>query len=134
MPPTDKYRVIHIDDEHEQLFFAKTFLEEADPAIEVISVMNSDELLEALDEKIDCIVSDYVMPEMDGMEVCRLVKERSSVPYVIYTGRGSEVVAEAAFNSGVDDYYIHTDIEKIYCCHFFPFYHACRCGPPYLAA
>jgi PAS domain S-box-containing protein len=104
VPPTDKYRVIHIDDEQEQLFFAKTFLEEADPAIEVISVMNADELLEALDERIDCIVSDYVMPEMDGMEVCRLVKEKSNVPYVIYTGRGSEVVAEAAFNSGVDDY------------------------------
>ena len=104
VPHTDKYRVIHIDDEHEQLFFAKTFLEEADPSIEVISVMNAEELLEALDEKIDCIVSDYVMPEMDGMEVCRLVKERSNIPYVIYTGRGSEVVAEAAFNSGVDDY------------------------------
>jgi hypothetical protein len=32
VPPSDKYRVIHIDDEHEQLFFAKTFLEEADPS------------------------------------------------------------------------------------------------------
>lgn len=104
VPLTDKYRVIHIDDEHEQLFFAKTFLEEADPSIEVISVGNSDELLEFLDDSIDCIVSDYVMPVMNGMEVCELVKEKYSVPYVIYTGRGSEVVAEAAFNSGVDDY------------------------------
>lgn len=104
VPPTDKYRVIHIDDENEQLFFAKTFLEEADPSIEVVSVSNHSELLEVLDESIDCIVSDYVMPEMNGMEVCRLVKQKCSVPYVIYTGRGSEVVAEAAFNSGVDDY------------------------------
>ena len=104
VPPTDKYRVIHIDDENEQLFFAKTFLEEADPDIEVISVNHSEELFDALDDSIDCIVSDYVMPELNGMEVCKLVKEKCNVPYVIYTGRGSEVVAEAAFNSGVDDY------------------------------
>jgi len=103
-PPTDKYRVLHIDDEDEQLFFAKTFLEEADPCLEMISVNNTEELLEFLDETVDCVVADYVMPGLNGMELCEKVKELSDVPYLIYTGRGSEVVAEAAFNWGVDDY------------------------------
>ena len=103
-PPTDKYRVLHIDDEDEQLFFAKTFIEEADPRLEIIPVKTSEELLEFLDDTVDCVVSDYVMPGLNGMELCEKVKELSDVPYVIYTGRGSEVVAEAAFNWGVDDY------------------------------
>ena len=104
LPPSDKYVVLHIDDEEEQLFFAKTFLEEADPSLEIISVKTTDELLSKLNDGIDCIVADYVMPDLNGMELCKLVKELHDVPFIMYTGRGSEVVAEAAFQSGVDDY------------------------------
>ncbi len=104
LSPSDKYVVLHIDDESEQLFFAKTFLEEADPELEIISVRSTDELLRRLDEGVDCIVSDYVMPGVNGMELCRRVKQKHNIPFIMYTGRGSEVVAEAAFQSGVDDY------------------------------
>ncbi len=104
LPPTDKYVVLHIDDEPEQLFFAKTFLEESDPSLDIVSVKTSKELLDRLDEQVDCIVADYVMPDLNGMELCKLVKETFNTPFIMYTGRGSEVVAEAAFQSGVDDY------------------------------
>ncbi len=97
-------RVLHIDDEEAQLVFAKTFLEDADPGLEVESFRDPSELLGALDDSVDCVVSDYIMPVMDGMELCQRVKERASVPFILYTGRGSEVVAEAAFKRGVDDY------------------------------
>jgi len=99
-----KVKVLHIDDEEEQLMFAKLFLEEADPSIQVVSVKSAGDLLDALDESVGCVVSDYVMPGADGMELCRSVKRRYPVPFILYTGRGSEVVAEAAFKSGVDDY------------------------------
>jgi len=99
-----RVRVLHIDDEEAQLVFAKTFLEDADPGLEVASYSDPYELLGALDDSVDCVVSDYVMPSMDGMELCMRVKERASVPFILYTGRGSEVVAEAAFRRGVDDY------------------------------
>lgn len=102
--PSDKYTVLHIDDEEEQLFFAKTFLEESDPSLEIISVNSMDELLTSLDDDVDCIVADYVMPGVNGMEVCRQIKKHHDTPFIMYTGRGSEVVAEAAFQSGVDDY------------------------------
>ena len=104
LPPTDKYVVLHIDDEDEQLFFAKTFLEEADPSLDIVSVKSSKELLDRLDENVDCIVADYVMPDLNGMELCKIVKETFNTPFIMYTGRGSEVVAEAAFQSGTDDY------------------------------
>lgn len=104
LSPSDKYVVLHIDDEAEQLFFAKTFLEESDPELEIISVRTAEELMEHLDSGVDCIVSDYVMPDVNGMELCRRVKQEHNIPFIMYTGRGSEVVAEAAFQAGVDDY------------------------------
>ncbi len=99
-----RIRVLHIDDEEAQLLFAKTFLEEADPGLELVSFRDPAKLLDSLDDSVDCVVSDYIMPGIDGMELCHRVKERVSVPFILYTGRGSEVVAEAAFKRGVDDY------------------------------
>ena len=104
LPPSDKYVVLHIDDESEQLFFAKTFLEESDPNLNIISVRSADDLMEHLGTGVDCIVSDYVMPDVNGMDLCKWVKSVQDIPFIMYTGRGSEVVAEAAFQSGVDDY------------------------------
>jgi PAS domain S-box-containing protein len=97
-------RVLHIDDDEAQLVFAKMFLEEADPGLAVESYSDPAELLGVLEGSVDCVISDYVMPGMDGMELCRRVKQKASVPFILYTGRGSEVVAEAAFKRGVDDY------------------------------
>ena len=82
LPPTDKYVVLHIDDESEQLFFAKTFLEESDPNLEIISVKTSKELLDRLDDHVDCIVADYVMPDLNGMELCKIVKETFNIPFI----------------------------------------------------
>jgi len=103
-PSGERFRVVHIDDEEDQLFFAKTFLEEADPGLEIVPVKTVDQLFQELERGVDCVVSDFVMPEVDGVELCRRVKERFDVPFLVYTGRGSEVVAERAFRLGVDDY------------------------------
>jgi len=54
---------------------------------------------------VDCIVSDYEMPEMDGLELLRAVKDRDpSLPFILYTGRGSEEIASEAISEGVTDY------------------------------
>ena len=53
--------------------FAKLFLEEADNGLDVVSVRSFSELLEHLDDSVDCVVADYVMPEADGIELCRAV-------------------------------------------------------------
>jgi len=52
----------------------------------------------------ECIVSDYAMPEMDGIRLCSQVRTFSEIPFILYTARGSEEVAEEAFRVGVDDY------------------------------
>lgn len=54
---------------------------------------------------IDCIVSDYEMPEMSGLELLEAVRETDpDVPFIIYTGHGNEDVASEAISTGVTDY------------------------------
>jgi len=52
----------------------------------------------------DLVVSDYMMVSMTGIELFQRVRERSDVPFILYTGKGGEDVAEAAFKMGVDGY------------------------------
>ena len=102
---TPEFRVLHVDDEEVQLSFTKRFLEELDGEIQVFSAKDSREVLSRLvSESFDCVVSDYQMPVMDGIELARRIRDTSDVPIIIYTGRGSEEVAERAFEVGIDDY------------------------------
>jgi len=97
--------VLHVDDNSDELRFTKLFLFNADPAFQVESVSSPEEALSILQrEHFDCIVSDYKMPGMDGVELAHRIRETKDTPYIIYTGRGSEEVAEAAFAAGADDY------------------------------
>ncbi|GAA0193899.1 response regulator [Halobaculum roseum] len=52
-----------------------------------------------------CLVSDYDMPEIDGLSLLRQVREIDDrVPFVLFTGRGSEEIASEAISAGVTDY------------------------------
>lgn len=50
------------------------------------------------------IIVDVMMPEMDGLEVCRRLRERSKVPLIMLTAKGEEVDKLHGFRLGVDDY------------------------------
>jgi len=98
-------RILHVDDEGTHLEFTKTFLEELDEGVVVDSATSPQEALDLQEEKsYDCIVSDYKMLSMDGIELAQRVREKSNVPFILYTGQGSEEVAESAFEAGIDDY------------------------------
>jgi PAS domain S-box-containing protein len=53
---------------------------------------------------IDCVVSDYEMPETTGLEFYEQVSEGWDVPFVLLTGRGDEEIASRAISMGVDEY------------------------------
>jgi PAS domain S-box-containing protein len=98
-------RILHVDDEGPQLEFTKIFLEELDEEVVVDSATSPQEALELQKQRgYDCIVSDYKMLSMDGIELAQKVREKSNVPFILYTGQGSEEVAESAFEAGIDDY------------------------------
>jgi PAS domain S-box-containing protein len=98
-------RILHVDDEENQLEFTKLFLEEIDKEVVIDSVSDPDEAVRlASKNSYDCIVSDYKMLSMSGIELAQRVREMSRVPFILYTGQGSEDVAQLAFEAGVDDY------------------------------
>jgi len=101
----DTIRVLHIDDEREALQMAKKLLEMLDMGLNVESVSSPVDAIEMLrGGGFDCVVSDFKMSPMDGIELARRIRESSDIPIIIYTGHGSEEVAEAAFTVGIDDY------------------------------
>jgi PAS domain S-box-containing protein len=97
-------RILHVDDEKNQLEFTKMFLEDLDDEVTVDSVADPLEAIQLQLNSYDVIISDYRMISMTGIELFRKVREKSNVPFILYTGRGSEEVAESAFEAGVDDY------------------------------
>ena len=98
-------RILHIDDDENNLFFTKTQLEEQNPNFNVTSVESPFEALRIIEEEVfDCIICDYVMPGMDGITLGKKVKSLMDIPFILFTGMGSEEVAELAFEVGIDDY------------------------------
>lgn len=105
MGTLSKIRLLHVDDEEFQLDSVKNFLNIFDPSIDVVSVSSPIEALKILEKEFfDCVVTDFRMPEMNGIEFSKKIRISKSLPILLYTGQGSEEVAESAFRAGVNDY------------------------------
>lgn len=61
-------------------------------------------LREARDAHPDLIVLDLMLPRLDGMEICRVLREESDVPIIMATARVSEADRLAGLDLGADDY------------------------------
>ncbi len=55
-------------------------------------------------EKFDLLILDLSLPDMDGLEVCRLVREFSDIPIIISSARSDMSDKSACFYMGADDY------------------------------
>ncbi len=103
----DEMEVLLVDDERSLLDQAKIFLEKEEPKLNVSTASSAKNGLESLDkEDFDVIVSDYKMPEMDGLEFLKEVKKNREmdIPFIVFTGKGREEVAMKALNLGADRY------------------------------
>lgn len=98
-------KVLHVDDELGFLKVAKQCLEMQGP-FQVNTASSAEEAMEKVKkEKYDAIVCDYQMPREDGLQFLKeLRKKGSSIPFIIFTGRGGEQVAIKALNLGADQY------------------------------
>ena len=98
-------KIIAVDDEPNQLKWIKLFLEKIDKDLIVETFNHPYELRERIKEThYDCILSDYELPGMNGVELALKVKEFKDIPFVLYTGRGSEEIVLEAFAAGVEGY------------------------------
>jgi len=101
-----RIRVLHVDDEPDLADVAATFVEREDERFVVETAASASEGVERLaDEAFDCVVSDYEMPGQDGIAFLETVRgEYPDLPFILYTGKGSEEVASEAISAGVTDY------------------------------
>lgn len=99
-------RVLNVDDEREFRDLTETFLEREDDRLDVESAANADDALDRIsNDPPDCIISDYNMPSLNGLELLKSVREEyPELPFILYTGKGSEAVADEAISAGVTDY------------------------------
>ena len=97
--------VLHIDDDPTHFDFTKIFLNKIDPNLKITYTNNPEKAIKQLDtHQYHCIVTDYNMPGMTGIELATKIRQHHQIPIILYTGHGSEKVAEKAFQAGVDDY------------------------------
>jgi len=102
----DPVRVLHVDDDAEFTALVARFLEREGDRISVVTEPDAAAGLDRLDDAdVDCIVSDYDMPGRDGIEFLEAVRDRDpDIPFVLFTGTGSEAIAGEAISAGVTDY------------------------------
>jgi len=99
----DERCVLIIEDEQAIVDILKfNFLKEGYIVLEALDGQTGLEL--ALSENPDLILLDVMLPKMDGFEVCKKIREKSSVPIIMLTAREEEVDKVLGLELGADDY------------------------------
>jgi len=98
--------VLHVNDDLEFMETAAEFLERAAESVSVETATTAAEGIERLQASaVDCVVSDYDIGDMDGIAFLEAVRaEYPDLPFILYTGKGSEEIASEAISAGVTDY------------------------------
>jgi DNA-binding response OmpR family regulator len=99
----DTPRILLVDDEQSlRKLLAYPLRQEG---YEVVSAMNGQEALDSFrDQAFDLVVLDVMLPKVDGFEVCRQLRARSSVPIIMLTAKDEEFDKVLGLELGADDY------------------------------
>lgn len=100
----DRIKILVVDDESRMRKLVRDFLER-----EGFRVLEAGDGLEAMelfysDKEIALLILDVMMPNMDGWQVCREVRQTSDVPIIMLTARSDERDELQGFELGVDEY------------------------------
>ncbi|MFC7227698.1 response regulator [Salinirubellus salinus] len=98
--------VLFVDDEAGIRDIATRTLGESHPHLDLTTLASPEAAFEHMEHgDVDCVVTDYAMPEMDGLDFLEAIRRTDpDLPVVFFTGRGDEVVASEAITAGVTDY------------------------------
>jgi DNA-binding response OmpR family regulator len=100
-----KARILVVDDERALRHLLEVYL--AKEGFEVLEAADGEQALTLLgDCRVDLAVVDVMLPGMDGFEVVRRIRARSSIPIILLTARGEETNRVAGLEIGADDYVV----------------------------
>lgn len=101
--PRDAKRILVVDDEPRMIGFIRMNLELE--GYQVIEAHNGLEALEAIRTQLpDLVLLDVMMPQLDGFETLRMLREFSSIPVIMLTAKGEEDDKVYGLELGADDY------------------------------
>lgn len=103
-------KILLVDDEQDIVEFLEYNLRQE--GFEVITAYNGKEAISKLSQKPDLIILDVLMPEMDGYETCKTIREIpefKTTPVLFLTAKASEIDEIKGLNLGADDY-VHKPI------------------------
>ena len=96
-------RILLVDDEQPVQKLLSYPLEK--DGYEVVPAMDGQEALNEFDrQQFDLVVLDIMLPKIDGLEVCRQLRSRSSVPIIMLTAKAEEIDKVLGLELGADDY------------------------------
>ena len=99
----DKKKILVVDDDPAILRLLSTNLKAR--GYKVITATDGEEALETVQKDfIDLIILDIMMPKVDGVQVCRRIREWSDIPIIILSARGDEKDKVKCLELGADDY------------------------------
>lgn len=103
---TQEIRVLHVDDDACMLEITKQILM-TEGNFKIDTALNVDDALKKLETgNYDVVVSDYEMPQKNGLEfLMQLRKGNNEIPFILFTGKGREEIAIKALNLGANGYY-----------------------------
>lgn len=103
MARENKGNILVVDDEPQITRVLKTTLSSQGYGARAAS--DGDEAVQLMkDWSPDLIITDLRMPNMDGLELCRQVRQKSRVPIIVLSVKGEERTKVAALDAGADDY------------------------------
>jgi two-component system, OmpR family, KDP operon response regulator KdpE len=102
-PPTNGPVVLVIEDEPPiRRFLRPTLASQGYRVVE--SETGEDGLLQAATRQPDLVILDLGLPDLDGLEVIRRLREWTAIPIIVLSARGAESDKVAALDAGADDY------------------------------
>ena len=98
-------KILVADDEERIRRLLKMYLEREDYIIDEAE-NGMEAIKKALENEYDLIILDIMMPEVDGIESCRIIRETKSTPIIMLTAKGEESNRVQGFEVGTDDYIV----------------------------
>lgn len=95
--------ILVVDDEREIAELVEIYL--VSEGYHVIKAFSAEEGLRILDDKeIHLVLLDLMMPGMDGITMCRKIREKSNVPIIIISAKSADIDKIMGLGTGADDY------------------------------
>ncbi|MGE7634080.1 response regulator transcription factor [Bacillus paramycoides] len=101
----EKNSILIVDDDRDIIRFINVNLKQE--GFTVFSADNGEEALEILNNNnIQLAILDVMMPQMDGIELCRRIRETHSIPIMFLSAKSSDVDKVIGLSTGADDYIV----------------------------